>query len=424
MDFVTAGCPIEFLHKDELVYELKLRHLPAEPTSSTDDLRKLLRHTCKLTRRGSVKAIDQFVIDQASELTVCTPKVAEIEASSKDLTSSERLVKRLVARCNYILCRLSRISEPEEGIAKLKSSLICLLMRLESDADEPEDTGESYSTPVVNHVENPLCVQQVPKTYNLNSLNLKYRGDTCVRVFITRLEELRVARKIPNDIIFDGFPDILEGPALYWFRANKTNFSCYKDVIQSLGDDFDIPDLDHKLLAEIRQRTQAKSETIVVFLSIMVGMFSRLRKTLSEDEQLDIILRNIRPEYSMELALHDIISIDQLKFVCKKLELAKAKAIDFKEPLLTNDSLAPDFTYSNKSRNSNPKQLNTNFGNPKPKPIASLNSKDNKSLHCFRCGMNNHNTNKCLKSRDLVCFKCGNKGVKTPECTKCNVPKN
>ncbi|CAH0397160.1 unnamed protein product [Chilo suppressalis] len=94
----SIGCPVEYLHKDELLHELSIRHLPAETTSSTDDLRKLLRHTSKLTRRGSVKAMDNFTIDQSSEVAICTPKVAEVEASSKDLTSSERMVKRKIEK--------------------------------------------------------------------------------------------------------------------------------------------------------------------------------------------------------------------------------------------------------------------------------------------------------------------------------------
>ncbi|CAH0402215.1 unnamed protein product [Chilo suppressalis] len=423
MDFITVGCPVEYLHKDELLHELSIRHLPAETTSSTDDLRKLLRHTCKLARRGSVKAMDNFTIDQSSEVAICTPKVAEIEASSKDLTSSERMVKRLVARCNYLLCRLSRISNPEDGIAKLKSSLICILMHLESDSDEPEETGESFSTPEKEVVETVQVVQQLsPKVYNLNSFNLKYRGDSCVRVFLTRLEELRVARKVPKDVIFDSFPDILEGPALYWFRANKSKFQCYSEVIKLLDEDFDIPDLDYLLLCEIRQRTQAKFESIVMFLSVIIGMFSRLKKHVPEDEQLDIILRNIRPEYIMALALHDITSIMQLKFLCKKLELAKAKASQFHEPVLKTDSFAPDFNYLNLKTNVSKFKNQNGNNNHKINSLKTITNKNIK-LNCFRCGLKNHDTSECQKSRKVVCFKCGKSGVRILNCPKCNPPK-
>ena len=321
---------------------------------------------------------------------------------------------RILGRINYLLLRLSRISKPSPEIDSLKMTLIKCQANLEpestlSSASEGEDDQTGQIKTIIYSPENKI---------NLNSLNLKFKGDTCVRAFLARLEELRIARKISENIIFDGFPDLVEGPALYWYRANKFNFSCYSELLEGLKSDFDLPDFDFRLLQEIRTRTQAKDESMVVYLSVMLGMMSRLSKQLPEEEKLDLILRNIRPEYSRELALVDVTSIQHLQKIGKRLELAKVKMDSFHEPSFSKNSLVPDFNYKN------PKNISPAPNKVKPVSSVSDNETDKPIIKCFRCGKNNHTAPFCRTSRDLVCFKCGTKGVKTPECPTCSMPKN
>lgn len=55
MDFISSGCPIEFLVKDEIIHELVIRNLPCDCTANRDELRKIIRQTLKSSRRGSLK---------------------------------------------------------------------------------------------------------------------------------------------------------------------------------------------------------------------------------------------------------------------------------------------------------------------------------------------------------------------------------
>jgi hypothetical protein len=290
---------------------------------------------------------------------------------------------------------------------------ICNTNSESAPTDSDEEGGLSGDkTSVIREI-----IYKTEKCFNINALNLKYKGDTCVRVFLTRLEELRVARRIPEKQIYHGFPEILDGPALSWFRSNRAKLLSYQEVIEALKDDFDIPDLDYKLLQEIRARTQAKDETIVFFVSTVLGMFARLSREVSEEEKLDILLRNVRPDYSQELALYDITSIQQLKTYCKRLEVARVKAENFREPSSSNvkKNSSGAFPSMNPVRNN----FNSKQTYPNTKSFVSSVGQSTPRSPCFRCGLTNHSTNVCRKSRDIVCFRCGEKGVRTPDCPKC-----
>jgi hypothetical protein len=417
MDFINAGCKLIHLHKDEITHELTIRKLPVNPLSRRTSLCQALKETDKLARKGSLQFTEVVNSDADSELVVCQRKANDIDRESQGELSAAA-VDRLVSRCKYLLCRLSRLEENVETVDLLKTFIQSMMTRLQEDISSPSDSDTDQNSvvgksPVVREI-----IYKSDKTFNINSLNLKFKGDTCVRAFLLRLEELRIARKVTEDQILRGFPEILEGPALSWFRSNRSKYLTYREVIKALREDFDIPDLDHLLLNEIRSRTQANSETIVFFVSTVLGMFERLNRDLPESEKLDILIRNIRPEYSRDLALHDIQTIEQLKILCKRIELAQVKANKFREPVTPRHSSNPFVT---------PTRSQETRNNFKPKKhdftVSSRNfasSVASTSKQCFRCGMTNHSTNLCNKSRDIVCFKCGEKGVRTPVCPNCN----
>lgn len=418
MDFLNAGCKIIHLHKDEMAHELAIRRLPVNPVSRRSSLCHALKQTADLAKKGSLKCQDLLISNEVAELELCQRKVEEIDLEAKgDLTASA--IDRLSSRCKYLLCRVSRLPQETEAVLLLKTLITSLLDRLnEQGSSASSGSDDDFQSPNESRIVREI-IYKTDKTFNINSLNLKFKGDTCVRTFLSRLEELRNARGISESRIYRGFPEVLEGPALSWFRSQRTKLTTYKEVTAALQEEFDIPDLDHQLLQEIRARTQAKSETIVFFVSTVLGMYERLTKEVPEQEKLDTMMRNIRPEYSKDLALHDIESIEQLKSLCKRIELAQVKAKQFREPILSNKT--NDSSSDNPSKNVEPrnKSFQSRFPNSSRNFVASV-AQSSSHTKCFRCGRSNHNTKECKSSRDIVCFKCGEKGVKTPECVKCN----
>lgn len=337
MDFLQAGAKIAHLLKDEITHELSIRKLPVNPLSRRDSLCQALKQTALLARRGSLKFTGLVPSEATSELNICQRKAEDMEKEIKeDLSTSA--IARLTSRCRYILCRLSRLADDTEEVQLLKALVNTMMERLKGD-DSASSADPDSDEECVSLTNNPVVQKIIYKPeshFNANSLNLKFKGDSCPRTFLTRLEELRVARRIPEDRIFCAFPELLDGPALSWFRSTRSTFTSYRDVTVALKEEFDIPDLDFLLLQEIRARTQSKDETIVTFLATILGMFERLTNDVSDAEKLDIVTRNIRPEYSCALALHEVTSVQQLKSLCKQIELARAKADQFREPCSSN----------------------------------------------------------------------------------------
>lgn len=405
---------VDSLHKDEIIYELGVIGISTDENVTTDAVRKQIRQVYKLARRGSMKCEPVQSPNTVSEIEMCTRKIALLESQLQSGNVDDRnLFLKLSRRANYLIDRLARITEFNAQLSDLRSRLIRILAVVDK---EDSDSGSEYEETQASRLSqkeesNVIYIKEKP--VNLNSLNLKYDGTTCVRVFIERLEELRQARNIPENHVLSAFSDIVENSALHWFRSNKSNIHTYSQLLKSLKDDFDIPDLDYKLISEIKQRTQAKHETIVVYLSTMQGMFSRLTKPLSSDKQLEILMHNIRPEYMKDLALHKITSIDTLKSLCKQLELARSRAEQFEEPNFYNFKMTKDL-----HNRSSPRSFN--------KQVSALNEASTSSRpdkKCFRCGRNTHFTNQC-RSTEIVCFKCGTKGVTRVDCTNCRNSKN
>lgn len=405
---------IDCLHKDEIMYELGILGISTDAGVSADALRKQIRQVFKLARRGSMKGEPVLTPDVASEITICTPKVASLESElpGPGQVSDQRLIVRLTRRANYLVDRLARITESDPRLSDLRSRLVKILSVVDSEDSEADSECETTQMQLIPEKETREIVVVKDKPANLNSFNLKFDGTSCVRVFVERLEELRQARNVSEEHMLVAFSDLLDKAALHWYRNNKSNFHSYTQLLKGLREDFDIPDLDYKLRIEIMQRTQSRTESIVGYLSTMQGMFSRLTTPMKSEEQLDILMHNIRPEYMKELALHKIDSILTLKQLCKQLELARSREEQFVEPNFNNFRVTTD--------------LNPRFqARPVNRQVSALNEPSTSRStvrQCFRCNRTNHYTSQC-RLREIVCFKCGKKGVRRTECD-CNTPKN
>lgn len=400
---------VNYLHKDEIISELEFLNVSTDAAAPRDVLRKQYRQIVKAIKKGTFSTQSPREVDAEQEFSTCLLKVDEIEAQLKSSPDDPNIINKIKIRSNYLLERISRIKNPSENICKLKSRIINLLSEVDSDDSSQSEAQFNDSQDESLNEENERKIVFIKeKSINLNSLNIKFDGNSCVRVFIERLEELRISREISETKIFKGFPDLLEKSALFWFRSNRDSFCSYKEVLNKLKLDFDIPDLDYKLMSEIRQRTQSKDETFVNYLSIMQSMFSRLSKPLPETDKLEILMHNIRPEYIRELALQDITSIDTLKTLGKKLELARSKAEQFTEPNFHNYKITADMHIKRNTKKVEQVSTITNFNNNFSNKV------------CFRCKKDNHPTRLCRSSNEIICFKCGNPGVKATECPKCN----
>lgn len=428
--------PVKFmsLQKAELEYEVAIRG--ETPAATVQELRKQIAKCGPLFPSEDILTSPfeptedlNGVVDVLEKVNVC------LESTSLDkntLLRTQNLLNHLYHRFNRIACDV-KIQEDYDQCVNLYKKTTTKLATLNESALDPLATNNDCSSATPS---TPVNVT-VTCEGNINKfLKLKYDGKSCVRAFIQRCEEFCQAKNISLDKVLTNATEIFTGDALHWYRSIKDTVSVWNDLAVSLRRDFDQSDYDYRLLAEIRSRTQGESENIVIYLSIMSGLFSRLTKRLSEEDKLEIILHNIRPIYANTLSsASEIKSIDDLRTLCRNYETVQSRFTQFKEPPKPClNTLAPEFAYSGQSSNKTFSKFKFNDNNNFNKDFSKHNSNPNKfnsynytnrtyvhavdasnfntnHRYCPRCRNNTHSLRQCT-NKEMICFTCGVRALK------------
>lgn len=457
--------PIKYLslQKSELEYEVRIRG--ATPASSVEDLRKQI---IKLSTQFPSECILESPLEADQDLNGCLEVITKVQINLDVSDPSASSLLRTQNMLNHLHNRLERITCSEGVKNQFNDVLQAYKMQSQKlttlQSKRPSTSSASVSND--NVTTNAEPVPTAPGVHNLISVTcdrtssdlskLKFSGKSCVRAFIQRVDEFMEARNITSNKVLNYASEIFQDDALHWYRAVKSRVSSWSDLAALLLEDFGQADYDYRLISEIRSRTQGERENITIYLSIMDGMFSRLSKPLTEADQLEILLHNIRPCYASTLASSpQISSIDAMRSLCRNYETIQARLSHFQEPpKVTSNTLAPEFAYTkdankisyhantgynqnrytkyqNNSHNTEFRNSNYNTSQHKGNNYSyNQNNKNLKYVHaiektkqepyCPRCRDNTHHIRQCQAPRDIVCFKCGMKNVKTPDCPTCN----
>lgn len=440
--------PIKFLslQKSELEYEVSIRG--STPGATVQELRKQIAKLGPLFPSEDI--LESFLEpeDDLKGVVETLNKVKSYLESDLDRNTvlrTENYLNHLYHRINRIIVDDDNKKQLDNCISQYRSYSELFKSVQDKGTDlliSPGCTESTSSTPPMN------ITVTCDRGSSTDLGRLKYDGKSCVRSFIQRFTEFCDARSISEAKALSFATEVFTGDALHWYRSVKDRISNWSELINLLRQDFDQLDYDYRLLSEIRARTQGESENITIYLSIMSGLFSRLARTLTDDDKLEIILHNIRPCYASTLAsANEIKSLDSLQALCRNYETIQARLANFHEPsAATPNTLAPEFAYNgNKSRFGN--KIIPNKQNLNPNNYSKFNNKNNnnysnnytnktnsnqthhyvhaveapKARYCPRCRVNTHNFRQCTESKDIIfCFKCGRPDTKTPQCPDCN----
>lgn len=108
---------MDYLHGDELEYELSIRGYPAEGTVA--EKRKRLRPALRMEKEGVVFS-HSLQLDLEEETEICAKKVDELKAAtdSFNFENASNEYKRYRARLGHVMGRISRINFPENDSRK------------------------------------------------------------------------------------------------------------------------------------------------------------------------------------------------------------------------------------------------------------------------------------------------------------------
>lgn len=452
---------INYLKKDMLIYELKIRGLPADDAKSVEELRSSLRPILQLERKGKPLNYPAYNLPFAEEYDFISKTLNEIMNSLNNIAEDNVRNKflRLETRLVHLLGRTDRIPvtnlTPEQSGLRLElltgilstldqmdqrskqdPNLSAVLDQTHANNTDPEASGDdnhsSPSTPKSGqHSQNqPTPSSSSYKTQRVEKWGLKFTGDTkqlSVHNFLERASELRVARGISEKELFESAIDLFSNKALNWFRANRSRFNNWQSLSELLCKHFEPPDYRPRLFREILERTQDPSESIVDYLSSMNALFRRYG-SMPAVAQLDIVSRNLSPFYTTQLPV--VNSLDELEEECLKLEAKKYRAEHYVPPSRKRHGFVePDFAFistdeplPSASRNAPNNMVNFPAPTSEVVEVRQQPSGHNtsRSVICWNCKKAGHINRQCPDPKKIHCFKCGTPDVTARSCPKCS----
>lgn len=243
---------------------------------------------------------------------------------------------------------------------------------------------------------NEQLKKHLPSTNKLPDLKrskIIFDGSTCVREFITRVEEYFLYKNFDENFLVSCFSDLLTGVASKWFRSVRIKIASWSALKAALLNRFDKPEFDYHLEYELRTRKQKMRESLPDFITEIIDMSSQLANPLSETTVITIIKNNMLSVYTPFLFGKHIDSLDQFTNIGKELEVLVNRKQD--------------------------------------KPRFNVIETNNKPT-CLKCQSSEHTYRNCNTISGPVCFKCHKVGVITKNCDVCHsetikktmIPKN
>lgn len=415
------------LLKDELVYEVTVRS--DTPASTVEGLRKQLR---SLSIECPSEAITETDLVASEEIYVISGKLQDLRAilDRYDKSKARNDLYRSKALGYHLFHRLSRVSCEDPALllkkAELHETLEVMLGRIEKPTPVSVVSGASETSGDSRHT--VVTVHCAGDSNNVAKWNLKFDGHD-PRSFLEKVDELQAARGVADDKLFSAVSQLFSDRAYIWYQGVKSEVGDWQQLRSLILDEFDVVDFDYRLIGEIRSRTQGVDEPVHIYFSVMSYLFSRLKEPMSEKDKLDIMLHNIRPTFTQQLAMVEVNTVKDLKDMCRKLEAAQERAKLFTEPQKqTHTVIHPKFAYHGKTKTQVAAVVQHNANVKVDKPSGGS-AKTSKVALCYKCGKGNHDFKKCNETpKPVRCYTCGELGYTKFTCPKCsqsvNRPKN
>lgn len=406
------------LNKSELTYELAIRGIT--PKSTVQGLRSQLGDPAFVSDPIDIPTC--FSIEE--DLGGCELSLVSVDEGLQRLAKqySEAFYGRLSALLAHLDHRFARIeisevkedSHTQEWYDRVDTSIRkaqSTLLALQSRPPVPSSCQDNTTRDIPNNT--PISVNVTCQgTSRLDLRGITFDGRSCVRSFLRKAEMLMASRSITSEQMLRAIPDIFRGEALSVLLAEQ--FQTWEELTVHLREVFERPDYDFDLRAEIMARTQGIGETISVYISVMRNYFKLLKKPMPEEDQLEIVSRNLHPSYLPGLGGGPVLDLADLQSRCKQYESRLWRSRGYVHPpTKPTPMLVPELSYAVLHGPSAASATSSSYYNNLP-PFADPSGE----AHTFN-GQLPHNPRPTHKP--LVCFRCNKPGFTTKNCDSCNV---
>jgi len=406
----------------ELEYEIKIRGVVVPADSSLEKNRSILRGLLSKQKLRTAKPTKNTF-----------PRTLDLEQISKSLKDVESLILTLESpiekscvdqindRLRHISERFDRVlPKTDESLEDNFELLETELYSLIGEFEQTKELNQSSQVQVLNTSNvDPLANSSNLSTHPVSSKsqvippvtfktpssnisadvihkwNLKFKGDPGTLLdFLEKVEDLRVARNISKDCLFNSAYDLFDAEALQWFRSNRSRVQSWSELVALLKACFLPFNLDSEINRELADNYQHVTDNVSVFISKSKNLFARLVNPPPEIDRVNLIREHLLPFFIEQTSTQNFNTVDELNDLCVRLE--KSRICSNRAGQL----LAP--------RRSQPLRA-----------AVSMTQQPSTTTKCWNCS-GPHNFRSCTKPKiKLFCFRCGTPNVTVNSCTKC-----
>ncbi|XP_074027918.1 uncharacterized protein [Leptinotarsa decemlineata] len=435
---------INRLDKDELEYESKLRGIGL---GTCEEMRHRLANAFRFEKSGESLRYPTYPFTFEEDLEAVTKKLDEdiakrIEDFSSGTGSSE--VVKIQTKFAHVFGRVDRMDgEDDEDRKQKKANILAKALSLFEDFMIKLD-GIDADLRMANQVPPALSILQgaatsqafqasvhsvpssSPRTWpsvnqGANAKMIpphkwsieKFSGNsksTSVSAFFEMVEELRLARNVPPEVLLESGLDLFVDKAYQFYKECRRRVNSWEGLVEEFREEYLSANHNEALFEELRKRTQHPTESIGVYLAVMSSYFSRLRCPVHEEVKLSIIIRNLHPFYQDRLRDPLPTTIDELRIVCRKMEARRDSINSYVEPPTRRmNVLEKDLAFVEVSHSLD--QLDITSSSPT--------TSASRQITCFRCNQVGHRAIGCALPKKIYCFKCKAEGFTSKNCPKC-----
>lgn len=254
----------------------------------------------------------------------------------------------------------------------------------------------------------------------INNWGLKFDGSSSgltIDEFLYRVTTL-TNENFDSDfrVICKNLNILLAGKAREWYwRYHKLVQSItWEEFCKAIRGQYKEMKSSFDLREEIRNRKQKPGETYDAFFDALSSIADRLPRPMIEEEFIEIIARNLRPEIRQDLLYVPIYSLSHLR-----------KLVQMRENFLNDEYVRKTLANRNVNSNTFPRRMvaeldeQENVDNSEPEFSIEAINKNESNCNCWNCGNSGHHWQDCLETRTIFCYGCGTKNVYKPQCIKC-----
>lgn len=260
----------------------------------------------------------------------------------------------------------------------------------------------------------------------IQSWNLKFDGSSSglnVEEFLYRI------RSLTNDnfngdyaVICRNLNTLLTGKAKEWYwRYHKQtpclNWNEFCEAIRGQYKDFKTS---FDIREEIRNRKQKANESFDAFFEAVSAIMDRLPRPMTEEELIEILPRNLRPEVRQDLLYVRINSISHLR-----------QLVQTREHFLNDEYVRKNLAMRHPGISQIPRRHVADIDiavdlDISEDPVHNVDAfhKTVVNSQCWNCDETGHHWQDCLHDRTIFCYGCGAKNIYKPNCVECRARKH